>query len=72
MFITFDEHNLEVLVLSSEGNFDPQRLALESGSLLLGPMEEAGDISLLEKLRGKHLETMKPSLKQAGVGYRHR
>jgi len=37
--------NLEVLVLSSEGNFDPQRLALESGSLLLGPMEEAGDIT---------------------------
>lgn len=30
-----------VLVLSSEGNFDPQRLALESGTLLLGPMEEA-------------------------------
>ena len=32
-------------MLSSEGNFDPQRLALESGSLLLGPMEEAGDIT---------------------------
>ena len=30
-----------VLVLSSEGNFDPQRLASESGTLLLGPMEEA-------------------------------
>ena len=39
--MTFYQHNLEVLVLSSEGNFDPQRLALESGSLLLGPMEEA-------------------------------
>ena len=31
----------QVLVLSSEGNFDPQRLALDSGTLLLGPMEEA-------------------------------
>ena len=28
-------------MLSSEGNFDPQRLALDSGTLLLGPMEEA-------------------------------
>lgn len=34
-------NDMIVLVLSSEGNFDPQRLALESGSLLLGPMEEA-------------------------------
>lgn len=39
-------NDMIVLVLSSEGNFDPQRLALESGSLLLGPMEEAnGDLS---------------------------
>lgn len=39
-------NDMIVLVLSSEGNFDPQRLALESGSLLLGPMEEAnGSVS---------------------------
>lgn len=36
----------QVLVLSSEGNFDPQRLALESGTLLLGPMEEAQHLPL--------------------------
>eukprot|EP00438_Fugacium_kawagutii_P015625 Skav213746 [mRNA] locus=scaffold258:7419:8549:+ [translate_table: standard] len=36
-----------VLVLSSEGTFDPQRISLQGGSLLLGPMEEAGNGSLL-------------------------
>lgn len=34
-------NDMVVLVLSSEGNFDPQRLALERGTLLLGPVEEA-------------------------------
>ena len=34
-------------MLSSEGSFEPQRLLLENGSLLLGPVEEANSLSSL-------------------------